>query len=199
VARDINNVGPAATAAQPASNATFPDLPRAEKIAAVESKLSAAGVSFTTSDHEAAPNVEALLKVAGHLQGGHCKNLFVKAKKAKGEHDTRLWLVVALHDTKTDMKVLAKKLGYGKIVVRFADAKALSENLGVPQGHVSPFAVMHDTKKDVRVVLDKRMMECDTLLFHPNTNDASTAISPQDLVKFLESTGHGHVIVDFDE
>lgn len=42
-----------------------------------------------------------------------------QAKKEKGPGDSRMWLVVAAHDTKVDLVALATKLGYGKIVLRF--------------------------------------------------------------------------------
>ena len=46
-------------------------------------------------------------------------------------------------------------------------------------------------------VLDAAMMEHETLNFHPLVNIMTTSIARDDLVKFLESTGHipriGHV------
>ena len=43
-------------------------------------------------------------------------------EKEKAAGDSRLWLVVAAHDTDTNLVRLAAKLGYGKIVLRFGDA-----------------------------------------------------------------------------
>jgi Ala-tRNA(Pro) deacylase len=40
------------------------------------------------------------------------------------------------------------------------------------------------------VVLDADMMAHETLNYHPLTNTMTTAISRDDLVKFLEATGH---------
>ena len=53
---------------------------------------------------------------------------------------------------------LAKRLGYGKIVIRFGDAESLVENLGVVQGHVTPLALANDTAQVVNVALDARLL-----------------------------------------
>jgi Ala-tRNA(Pro) deacylase len=40
------------------------------------------------------------------------------------------------------------------------------------------------------VVLDSALMAHEVLNFHPLVNTGTTAISRQDLLKFLEATGH---------
>lgn len=130
-----------------------------DRVARIEANLSALGISFQTHRHEAANNVQDLLRVAGHLTGAHCKNLFIKAKKAKDKQDTRMWLVVAMHDTDTDLKKLGSTLGYGNITLRFADAGSLVGNLGVTQGHVSPFALLNDAALQVRAPSQHRVIQ----------------------------------------
>ena len=49
---------------------------------------------------------------------------------------------------------------------------------------------INDTEARVSVVLDAAMMEHATLNFHPLVNTMTTSIARDDLVKFLESTGH---------
>jgi Ala-tRNA(Pro) deacylase len=62
--------------------------------------------------------------------------------------------------------------------------------LGVEPGSVSPFGAINDTGGRVTVVLDTAMMAHGTLNYHPLVNTMTTSISRDDLVKFLESTGH---------
>jgi Ala-tRNA(Pro) deacylase len=91
--------------------------------------------------------------------------------------------------------------GYGKIVLRFGDAESLVENLGVIQGNVTPFALMNDTALQVNVALDARLLAAGAspLFFHPLTNEASVAIGAEDLVRFINSTGHEFTLVDFSK
>ena len=57
-------------------------------------------------------------------------------------------------------------------------------------GAVTPFGAINDTEGRVTVVLDSPMMEFGTLNYHPLVNTMTTSIARDDLVKFLESTGH---------
>ena len=57
-------------------------------------------------------------------------------------------------------------------------------------GAVTPFGAINDTQGRVTVVLDAAMMEHATLNYHPLVNTMTTSIARDDLVKFLESTGH---------
>ena len=66
----------------------------------------------------------------------------------------------------------------------------MREVLGVEPGSVTPFGVINDTQGRVTVVLDAAMMEHETLNYHPLVNTMTTSIERDDLVKFLESTGH---------
>jgi hypothetical protein len=74
------------------------------------------------------------------------------------------------------------------------------ENLGVTQGHVTPFALINDAALQVNVALDAGLFKGaagEPLFFHPLTNEASTAIAPADLVTFIAKTGHAYTTIDF--
>jgi Ala-tRNA(Pro) deacylase len=189
----------AASASQPEANKTLPELPSEERIALTHGKLGELGIPHSTVRHAAAKTVEDMLAAIGSLPGTKCKNLFIKAKKEKAPGDSRMWLVVAAHDSDTNLTKLAVKLGYGKIVLRFGDAESLREHLGVVQGHVSPFCLANDTALQVNVALDARLLApgAGPLHFHPQTNEASTAIEAADLQKFIAATGHSVTVVDF--
>jgi Ala-tRNA(Pro) deacylase len=66
----------------------------------------------------------------------------------------------------------------------------MMQYLGVPPGSVTPFAAINDTGRQVQVVLDQAMMTHALLNYHPLVNTMTTAIARNDLVKFLEATGH---------
>ena len=97
------------------------------------------------------------------------------------------------------MNDLAKRLESPK-GVRLADESVLFDKLGVKQGCVSPFALLNDTNVDVKFLLDDDLINGghEKLFFHPMENSASTAISPEDLVKFAEATGHPVTTLSFD-
>ena len=167
-------------------------------MAACHAQLEALGIEFTCEPHAATPTVDELIKAIGHLEGGHCKNLFLKAKKKSRtrDPDTKIWLVVALHDTVVNMKAFSKSYGY-KDALRMGNAALLGDKLGVVQGEVSPLALMNNPEADVQVAIDSRMMDCKQLWFHPLTFEASTAISPAGLAKWIRASGREFEVVDF--
>ncbi|MEJ2623486.1 MAG: prolyl-tRNA synthetase associated domain-containing protein [Pseudolabrys sp.] len=145
--------------------------------------LDSLGVAHKTVTHPPVFTVDEARELRGQLPGGHTKNLFLRDKK----HE--LYLVVAPEDALIDLKGLHRLLGAnGRF--SFGSADLLGEVLGVTPGSVTPFAAINDTDARVTVVLDAAMMEHETLNYHPLSNTMTTAISRDDLVKFLEATGH---------
>jgi Ala-tRNA(Pro) deacylase len=148
------------------------------------------GIATETHYHPPLFTVEESKRLRGDLPGGHCKSLFLKDKKG------RLYLVVALEDRPIDLKKLRRPIGAGNL--SFGRPELLMEVLGVEPGSVTPFALLSDTEKRVAVVLDKAMLDHDPLNYHALTNGATTAISPDGLLAFIASTGHGVQIIDMD-
>ena len=122
------------------------------------------------------------------VAGAHTKNLFLRDKKGTP------YLVVALEDAAIELKSLHRLLGAsGRF--SFGSAELMRELLGVEPGSVTPFAVVNDTDCRVIVVLDAAMMAHAVLNFHPLINTGTTTIAREDLVRFLEATGHQPRIV----
>jgi len=127
--------------------------------------------------------VEESQALRGKIPGDHTKNLFLRDKKGV------LVLVVASEDATIDLKGLHRLLGAsGRF--SFGSADLLMQHLGVTPGSVTPFSAINDTERQVTVVLDSAMMEHAVLNYHPLTNTMTTSIARDDLVKFLEATGH---------
>ncbi|WP_451971072.1 prolyl-tRNA synthetase associated domain-containing protein [Azospirillum endophyticum] len=152
-------------------------------------RLDALGIHTTTHGHPPLHTVEESKALRGTLPGGHCKNLFLKDKK--DQH----WLVVALEDARIDLNRLDKAIGSARL--SFASAERLWRFLGIRPGSVTPFALVNDPDLKVRVILQKAMMEHDPLNYHPLLNDRTTAIRPDDLLRFIRACGHEPAIVEF--
>ncbi len=163
-------------------------LPRAKTPDELLERLDALGIRTTTRHHPPVFTVEESKRLRGELPGGHTKNLFLKDKK------DILWLVVALEDRVLDMKDLRRRIGSAPL--SFGRPELLRAVLGIEPGSVTPFALINDTDRQVRVVLDQAMMAIDVLNFHPLSNAATTAIAPKDLLAFIQNCGHAPTIVD---
>ncbi|HYF54611.1 MAG TPA: prolyl-tRNA synthetase associated domain-containing protein [Salinarimonas sp.] len=140
-------------------------------------------IAHRTTEHEAVFTVAQSAAVKEAIPGGHTKNLFLKDKKG------RLFLVTAEAHTPIDLKRLHETLGAaGRL--SFGSAELLRATLGVEPGSVTPLAVVNDEPPTLAVILDARLMENALVNVHPLVNTATTTLSREDLVRFLEATGH---------
>jgi Ala-tRNA(Pro) deacylase len=145
--------------------------------------LDALAIKYTTVKHPPLFTVEQSRALRGQIPGGHTKNLFLRDKKHA------LFLVVAEEEADIDLKGLHRLLGAnGRF--SFGSSDLLREVWGVEPGAVTPFGATNDTQGRVTVVLDKAMLAHAILNFHPLVNTMTTSIARDDLIRFLESTGH---------
>ena len=153
-------------------------------------RLAELGIQSATVMHEPVFTVEESKAVCGRIPGGHVKNLFLRNKKGA------MWLLTCLEDREIDLKALGEQLGAGRL--SFGSAERLMKYLGVIAGAVTPFAVINDKGGQVKVVLDRGMMEIVPLNAHPLDNAMTTTLEPADLVRFLEAEGHALDYIDLD-
>uniref|UniRef100_K3WC49 proline--tRNA ligase n=1 Tax=Globisporangium ultimum (strain ATCC 200006 / CBS 805.95 / DAOM BR144) TaxID=431595 RepID=K3WC49_GLOUD len=161
----------------------------------VMAALAALSIAYETHTHKEVPTVEDLVAELGHLDGLLTKNLVFKDKKEG------LFLVTAATSTTVDTKLLGNKLSAagigGKYNLRFATEDVLETVLKVKKGSVSPLCVMHDEKTEVRLVLDKALVDAKVLHCHPLRNDLTYSLAPEALLKFVKHYKHEPIIVDF--
>jgi Ala-tRNA(Pro) deacylase len=145
-------------------------------------RLQSLGIPVKTVDHDAVFTVAESSQLHRDITGGHSKNLFLQEKKG------RLFLIVALADTRVDLKALQKRLKVDRW--SFGKPDLLLDVLGVTPGSVTPFSLINDTAQRVTVILDADMMAFDRLNFHPLENTATTNIAREDLLRFIRACGH---------
>ncbi len=150
--------------------------------------LATHGIAQHTVEHPPVFTVEQAKALRGSLPGAHIKNLFVRNRREE------MWLVVVLEDAGIDLKRLADHLGAGRL--SFGSAERLMRVLGVKPGSVTPFALINDRERQVRLVLDRGILQHDPVNAHPLINSMSTAVTPQGLLRFFEASGHTPRLID---
>ena len=150
-------------------------------------RLATLGVVAVTHEHPPLRTVEEAKRMRGELPGAHVKNLFLRGRQ------DRYWLFTTLEDSRVDLKALAIQLGAGRF--SFGSAAALEAKLGILPGAVSPLAAVNDEAGEVTVVLDERLLAVTPINVHPLRNDRTTALAPDDLVRFLETCGHAPRVI----
>ena len=139
-------------------------------------------IAHKTTTHPPLFTVEQSRQLRGTIPGAHTKNLFLKDKRDS------VFLVVAPEDAAIDLKTLHHRLGAGRF--SFGSSGLMQELLGVLPGAVTPFGAINDTSLRLNVVLDAGLMGDTIVNAHPLVNTMTTSIASQDLVRFLEATGH---------
>lgn len=145
--------------------------------------LRSLGIAFELVEH---PPVFTGEEAAEHwrgLDGAAVKNLFLRNKKGD-----RHYLVILAIDKQADLRRLVGIIGDDRL--SFGSPERLQKHLGVTPGSVSPFGLIHDGTRGVRVIVDEDLRYAARLIFHPNDNTASVLVSGADFVRFLEHQGN---------
>jgi Ala-tRNA(Pro) deacylase len=145
-------------------------------------RLADLGIAVATVEHAPVHTVEESGELYEKIPGGHTKNLFLK--DARGA----LFLIVAHHATRVDLKRLPPVIGSARL--SFGRADLLQDVLGVQPGSVTAFALINDRERKVQVVFDQNLMAFATINLHPMENSATTSIAREDLLRFIRATGH---------
>tara|TARA_R110002095_G_scaffold81749_1_gene71092 strand:+ start:1074 stop:1595 length:522 start_codon:yes stop_codon:yes gene_type:complete len=153
--------------------------------------LGTLGLSYELYEHEPIFTVEQGVHLKESIPGTHCRNLFLRDKKKK------MFLIVAANETQIDLKKLSAVLDCARL--SFGSADRLWDNLGIRQGSVNPFCIINDTDKNVRIMLDAHMMAQSLVNYHPMDNAWTIGMSPDDVIRFIEHTGHTAEIVDLSQ
>jgi Ala-tRNA(Pro) deacylase len=145
--------------------------------------LEALGIPYERFEHPAVFTVEQADEHWAGIDATHCKNLFLRNKKG-----TTHYLVIAEHWKPVEIATLTAKLGEDRL--SFASPERLMTHLGLTPGSVSPFGLINDAGKAVRVVIDADLQHAARVGFHPNVNTATIVLAWSDFRRFLDWRGN---------
>lgn len=146
----------------------------------VYAALDALGISFEKYEHPPVFTGEAAAEHWARIPGTQVKNLFLRNKKGD-----RQYLVILEIAKQADLRHLVKVIGDDRF--SFGSPERLRATLGVTPGSVSPFGLLHEGSREVRVIVDQDLRSVERLIFHPNVNTLSVTISVPDFERFLAS------------
>jgi Ala-tRNA(Pro) deacylase len=149
----------------------------------VYAALDALGIAFERFAHPPVFTVEEAERYWAGIPATHCKNLFLR--NAKG---SRHYLVVLGHAKRADLRALSAALGDDRL--SFASPDRLMRFLRLTPGAVSPFGLIHDSAREVIVVLDSDLPGTERIGFHPNVNTATITLPTAEFLRFLAAKGN---------
>lgn len=147
-------------------------------------------IEYTRVDHEKAETMEICLERASVLGTRICKNLFLCNRQ-----ETVFYLLAMPADKQFHTSVVSSQLGVARL--HFADEKHMEQFLDIRPGSVSVLGLMNDKENNVRLLIDREILEQEYFACHPCINTSSLKFRTSELFeKLLPSTGHEPTFVD---
>lgn len=147
-------------------------------------------IFYERVDHEEAATMEVCAEIDATLGSLICKNLFLCNRQK-----TQFYLLMMPGHKVFKTKDLSSQIQSARL--SFADADAMLAYLDIMPGSVSVFGLMNDQAKRVQLLIDKEILEYDTVGCHPCVNTTSLKIKTKDLVEtFLPAVSHTPLFVE---
>lgn len=155
----------------------------------VKEYLNSIGIEFKIVEHEPAYTTEEADKyIEGH-DGVRTKTMFICNKKK-----TNYYMIIIDDSKRLDMNKFKEIVSEKQM--KMASEEALKEKLGIEPGMVSPFGLLNNDEKDVKIYMDKEIITEEIMTFHPNDNTKTLFITTKDLFKYFENIGYKLNIIE---
>ena len=163
---------------------------RLEREVRVYDLLDKLGIEYERTDHEEANTMEKCNEIDKILDTIICKNLFLSNRQ-----QTEFYLLMMPGDKPFKTKYITKQLGCSRL--SFAPSEKMLEYLDIKPGAVSIMGLMNDKDNKIQLVIDKPVVESETLGCHPCVCTSSLKFKTKDIIeKFLPAVHHEPIIVD---
>jgi len=149
----------------------------------VITELKKLNIPFEIVEHEPALTIEQADNFIKGILGVRTKTMFLTNKKK-----TKFYLLIMDENKKIDISKFKETVNDKQI--KIASEETLFKKIMLLPGIVSPFGLLNDKNKDIKVYIDKEIMNEKRMSFHPNTNTKTLFINTKDLFKFLNSIGY---------
>ena len=159
---------------------------------AIYDKLEELSIPYVRVDHDRADTIEICHEVERVLGSQICKNLFLCNRQ-----QTDFYLLMMPGDKPFKTKFLSAQLGCSRL--SFADDGHMRDYLQTVPGSVSALELLFDTNHRVQLVIDKDLMADEFISGHPGISTSTLQLKREDLLKFVESTGHPPVCIDLPD
>ncbi len=140
-------------------------------------------IEYTNYEHDAVFTCDEAKGV--DIPGYRVKSLLLRNKKA-----TNFYMIVLPDNKQLDTNIIRSIFDDSKM--SFASPERMMEKIWLKPWSVSPFAIINNTDKDIRVVFDSEL-QWKQVWFHPLQNDNTIVLEMKSLEHFLENLGTEYV------
>jgi Ala-tRNA(Pro) deacylase len=149
-------------------------------------------IAYARHDHPAVYTVEEADRLVPKLAAAKTKNLFLRDEKGQ-----RHFLVVVPGHKQVNLKQLKDRMEIKRI--SFGSSERMKKHLGIEPGAVSILALYNDKAHAVELFVDQELWASESFQCHPLVNTATLEITRDNLLRFLEITGHDMKLIQLPE
>lgn len=148
------------------------------------------GIPFEHVSHPPVHTIEDCAAVDAKLGCVTAKNYFLTTKNKKN-----FYLCIVRPEARFRTADISKQAGSSRL--SFADDEKLMEIMQVHSGAVSPLCLLFEQAQDVRLIMDRALLNVEKIAFHPCDNTRTIAMSGNDFFgRFLPEIGREPTLVD---
>lgn len=140
-------------------------------------------IEYTNYEHQAVFTCDEAKGV--EIPGYRVKSLLLRNKKA-----TNFYMIVLPDNKQLDTNIIRAIFDDSKM--SFASEERMIEKIWLKPWSVSPFALINNTDRDIRVVFDSELKD-QLVGFHPLQNDNTVVLNMMSVEHFLENIGSEYV------
>lgn len=152
-------------------------------------KLKELNIEYDIVEHEPALTTEQADKFIEGKEGVRTKTMFLTNKKKRN-----FYLVIMDDYKRLDMDKFKELVGEKQI--KMASEQSLYEKMKLAPGVVSPFGLLNNDDKDIKIYMDKEIVDEEIMTFHPNTNEKTMFLKTTDLFRYFDDIGYEVNIVE---
>ena len=148
-------------------------------------------IEYTYFEHTHADTMEdcAIIDRQYGIDAVHCKNLFLANRQG-----TSHYLLLTQGDKPFRTADVSRQMCVSRL--SFGKEDKLWEYLGTTPGAVTPLGLIFDKEREVTLVMDRDLLNADSIIFHPCENTSSVIMKRNDFMdKFLKHAGHIPIFV----
>lgn len=136
------------------------------------------GIEYYRVDHEHADTIEACHQVEKNLGADICKNLFLTNRQ-----QSDFYLLLMPGDKPFKTKLLSKQINTSRL--SFATPDHMEKYLDITPGSVSILGLMNDSGRNVKLVIDRDLLNNEYLGCHPCINSSTLKIKTEDVINTI--------------
>ncbi len=152
--------------------------------------LDSLGLHYTRADHAPAETMAACEEIDEKMGLRMCKNLFLCNRQK-----TDFYLLLMPGDKPFATKELSSQLGVARL--SFGSAEDMEARIGISPGAVSVLGLINDPDCEVRLLIDRDLLERERFGCHPLVNTSSLGFTTRELLEVvIPALGHTPTFVE---